>query len=340
MKPLRFAVLGTGFWAQFQLAAWRELEGVECVALYNRTLEKAENLGAELGISAIYDDAEQLLQNEELEFVDIISDVETHPRFVELAAKHGVAVICQKPMAPALADARRMVETCEKAKVPFWIHENWRFQLPIQALRTELESAPIGAPFRFNIHMVTGFPVFANQPFLRDLEQFLIADLGSHLFDVVRFLAGEVESVYCVNQRVHADIRGEDCVTATFVMRSGATAVCQMAYAGNFLETDRFPETRIFVEAAHGSIELAPGGCIRTTTREGTFSRRVTPTRYAWADPAYDLVHASIVPCNADILADMRGEKLSQCRAAENLKTVELVFAAYESAAENQVVTL
>ena len=37
MNPLRFAIFGTGFWSRFQLGAWRELEGVECVALYNRT---------------------------------------------------------------------------------------------------------------------------------------------------------------------------------------------------------------------------------------------------------------------------------------------------------------
>ena len=42
MKPLRFAVLGCGFWSQFQIAAWRELPGVELVAVYNRTRAKAE----------------------------------------------------------------------------------------------------------------------------------------------------------------------------------------------------------------------------------------------------------------------------------------------------------
>ncbi len=339
-SPLRFAIFGTGFWARFQLAAWRELEGVQCVALFNRTVAKAQQLAAQFDIPAVYGDAEALLKAERLDFLDIITDVETHPRFVEMAAKYGVPVICQKPMAPNLETARRMAQTCRAAGIPLWIHENWRFQTPIQALKAELERAPIGTPFRFNLKMVTGFPVFANQPFLKELEQFLIADLGSHLFDVVRFLAGEAQSVYCTTQRIHTDIRGEDCVTATFIMQSGATVVCQMAYAENFLEVERFPETLIFVEGSHGSIELAPDCWIRTTTREGTFAKRAVPHHYAWADPAYDLVHASIVPCNADILADVRGERAAQTRAEDNLKTAELVFAAYESTARNQVVTL
>ena len=43
---LRFAIFGTGFWSRFQLAAWQELEGVECVAFYNRTRSTAEALNA------------------------------------------------------------------------------------------------------------------------------------------------------------------------------------------------------------------------------------------------------------------------------------------------------
>ncbi len=340
MKTLRFAVVGAGFWARFQLAAWRELPGVECVALCDRVREKAEALARDFQIRAVYDDTRALFENEKLDFVDIISDVNTHPRLVEMAAQFGVPVICQKPMAPSLEAARAMVETCEAAKTPFWIHENWRFQAPLQALKTELESGVIGEPFRAQLKMVSGFPVFANQPFLRELEQFLIADLGSHIFDVARFLWGEMDSLYCRTQRVHRGIAGEDCVTAILNARSGVTTVCTLAYAENFLEEDRFPQTFVVVEGSAGSIEVALDYWVRVTTQSGTFARRVVPPRYPWADPEYDIVHASIVPCNADILADLRGQNVSANRAQQNLKTVELVFAAYDSAARNQVICL
>jgi len=86
---------------------------------------------------------------------------------------------------------------------------------------------------------------FVNQPFLKDLQQFIITDLGSHMLDVVRLLFGEATSLYCQTQRIHKDIKGED--VATIVLKSGdATDVlCQMAYAGNYLERERFPETFI-----------------------------------------------------------------------------------------------
>ena len=55
-KPIRLAVMGAGFWSQFQIAGWRELEGAQIVAIYNRTLAKAKALAERLGIPAVYDD--------------------------------------------------------------------------------------------------------------------------------------------------------------------------------------------------------------------------------------------------------------------------------------------
>ena len=56
MKPLRYAVIGTGFWAHYQIAAWKELAGVELVALYNRTRSRAEEMAAKYGVNNWRDD--------------------------------------------------------------------------------------------------------------------------------------------------------------------------------------------------------------------------------------------------------------------------------------------
>ena len=110
MKELRFAILGTGFWARYQLAGWREIQGARCVALYNRTPEKAYALAREFGISAVYDSAEKLLEAEKPDFLDVITDASTHSRFVNLAAAKKIPVICQKPMAPSITEAEQMVK--------------------------------------------------------------------------------------------------------------------------------------------------------------------------------------------------------------------------------------
>ncbi len=344
MAPLRFAIFGTGFWSRFQLAAWQQLEGADCVALYNRTVSKAEALAQEFGVPAVYGDPQELLDKESLDFIDIITDVDTHSQFVNMAADRGVAAICQKPMASSLAEAEQMVARCAEAGVPFFVHENWRWQTQIRQFHRMLYDGRIGIPFRARIHYVNSFPVFANQPFLRELDQFILTDIGSHILDAARFLFGEAQTLYCQTHHVHRDlkgepVKGEDVATVMMSTDRGLTVTCEMSYASR-TEIERFPETYIYVEGSQGFLELGPDFWIRLTTAQDTVAKRYPPPHYVWADPAYDLVHASILPCNANILKALRGEGQAETTGADNLKTMKLVFGAYESAATGEAVDL
>jgi predicted dehydrogenase len=333
---LRFAIFGTGFWSRFQLAAWHEVGDVECVALYNRTRTKAEALAHDFGVPRVYDQAEALLDNEQLDFIDIITDVDTHSTFVHMAAERQLPVICQKPMAASLEVAEGMVTATRSAGVPYFIHENWRWQTPLRAFKRLLDEGHIGKPFRGRIHYANSFPVFDNQPFLKDLEQFILTDIGSHILDTARFLFGEASTLYCQTNRIHTDIKGEDVATVMMTMDAGMTVVCEMSYASR-TRIERFPETFVYVEGDAGYLELGPDYEIHLTNADGTFSKRYPPPHYRWADPMYDLVHASIVPCNADLLRALRGEGTAETTGTDNLKTMRLVYGAYESAKTSQV---
>ena len=337
MSELRFAIFGTGFWSRYQLAGWRELSGARCVALYNRTRAKAEALAREFDVPAVYDDAEALIAKEKPDFIDVITDVDTHRQFVELAAAHRIPVICQKPMAATYRDAEAMVAGCRQANVPLFVHENWRWQTPLRKLQRVLASGVIGSVFRGRIDYCNSFPVFDNQPFLKNLEQFILTDMGSHILDVARFLFGEATALQCHTQRVHPDIKGEDVATVLLKMQSGATATCNLSYASR-VEHDRFPEAFVLVEGTKGSVELGPDFWIRVTTSEGTTARRFPPPYYSWADPRYALIHASIVDCHRDLLQQLSGQRRAETTGEDNLKTIQLVFAAYESAASGQPV--
>ena len=251
MKKLRFAVLGTGFWANFQIPAWYELEGIDLVALYNRTLPKAQAMALKFGVPAVYDDAEKLLDTEKPDFVDIITDVDTHARFTQMAASRGIAVICQKPMAPSLATAKQMLDTCRQAGVPFFIHENFRWQAPLRQLKAVLESGVIGKVFKARVSFCSGFPVFDNQPFLATLEEFILTDIGSHVLDVCRFLFGEAQSLLCHTASVNPGIKGEDIANVLMKMENGVSCYAEMSYA-SVLEREAFPQTFVLAEGEKG----------------------------------------------------------------------------------------
>ena len=342
-SPLRFAVFGAGFWTRYQLSGWRELKGVQCAAIYNRTRAKAEAIAEEFGIPAVYDDPEKLLREIKPDFVDNITEVNGHKPLSLLCAKHRVPCICQKPMAGSLADARAMVAAFHKAGTPFFIHENWRWQTPLRALKRLLDSAAIGPPFRARLTMVSGFDCWANQPALRELEQFILADLGTHLLDVARLCFGEANSLYCQNHRTLApQVKGENVSTLLLSMGPAKTSVVvELGYAKTPLEPGRrecFPQTLAFVEGPQGSIELGADYIMRVTTANGTQVRRHAAPRYSWADPAYAIAHASIVDCNRNLLAALLSRGEAESTGEDNLKTIELVFAAYDSARSGKVI--
>jgi predicted dehydrogenase len=341
MQDLRVGIFGTGFWSNFQIPAWSEVGGVKITALYNRTVAKAERIAEKFHLedARIYGDPEELLRKEKIDFMDIITEIDAHAPLVFLASKYKLPVICQKPMAPDLATAEKMVNACREAGVPFFIHENFRWQTPIRALKQALDEGHIGRPFRARLSFITDFPVFENQPLLKTLEHLIITDLGSHQLDLARFLFGEATRLYCQINKVHPDIRGEDSATIVLETTKRTTVVICMAYAGNPVESDHFPQTTFLVEGEQGTIELGADYWLRITTRAGTLSRRVAPPRYGWADPRYDVVHASIVPCNVDLLKALKGEGLAETTGEDNLKTVRLVFASYDSATSGKSIS-
>lgn len=340
MSTLRFAMFGAGFWARFQLAAWQDLEGVGCVAIYNRTRSRGEQLAREFHVPVVYDDAEELLRREKLDFVDIVTNPLTLSHFVKMVAAHKIPVISQKPMAPSVAVAEENIRACREAGVPYLIHENWRWQRQLRELKNVLDSGIIGTPFRARMSMVSAFPVFVNEPHLRNLEEFVLADTGTHILDTARLYFGEPQSVYCQLHRIHRDVKGDDVATVMMMMGGRTTVTCEFGYPENYMEQEYFPETLIFVEGDKGTAEVAKDYWLRVTTRSGTQARRYPPAWYPWVDPSYHVIHSSIVPCNAHLLQALRGEAVAETPAEDNVKTLRLVVAAYHSARSGNAVCL
>ena len=340
MRTMKFAIFGCGFWSQFQLGAWTEIEGVECVALYNRTVSKAEKLAQKFNVPRVYSDPEELLRKEELDFVDIITDVDTHAKFVELAVKHDIKnIICQKPMAPDYETAKHMMKICRDAGVNYYIHENYRWEAPIRRFKEVLDSGIIGKLFKARVSFLSGFPVFDNQPFLAELDKFILTDMGSHILDVTRFLFGECKELWCQILTVNPIIKGEDVATVMMKMKNGMPVYAELSYA-SIVEHDSFTTVFILVEGENGSAYLGPGFEIRTTTREGTKSEKVTITMYDWADPDYIVNHESGIPINKNILDGMLGRGKAETTGEDNFKTVKLVWASYESAATGKKIDI
>ncbi len=338
-RPLRFVMCGAGFWSHYQLAAWRELPGAQCVGICDSNLDRAAALANRFGIEVIVRDLTEAEATVPFDFVDIVSSPESHAELVRHASCLGKSVICQKPMTESWSECVALVEYCRDKRTWFAIHENWRWQKPLARVRELIVSGVVGEVFRCHLEMVTGFDVYANQPSLRHVKDFIIADLGCHLIDYARSLFGEAEQVSCQTRRTSPSIAGEDVASLLLSMNDQKTIVTiDMAYARTPIENDAFPQTLLRIEGTLGSIRVCPGYEIRITRCDATEVHCAPPDPYPWIDPKYAVVHSSLVDCNRSLLHALVHRTLPPTSAFDNLRTMQLVFAAYESAKERKCV--
>ncbi len=333
-ETLRFGVIGCGFWAKTQLHAWREIEDVELVAVCDIDAAKAEQTAREFGAPAVYTDAEAMLGQESLDFVDIVTTPPSHRPLVELAAGHGLDVICQKPIAWSLDDARAMVEACRTAAVTFMVHENWRWQSPLREIKRLLDDGTIGRPFFGRISFRSDFDPFAGQAWLRETPRFVIIESGTHQLDVARFLFGEASALFCQTTRINPAIKGEDVATIMMTMDE-MTCLVDLSFA-TATEHQTFPQTFVTIEGPDGVIRLGADYQLQLI-RSGSMEVRTLPDpEHAWTDRPWHVMQDSALKIQQHWVECLRAGQTPETTGEDNLRTLELVLGAYESAEKKE----
>jgi predicted dehydrogenase len=339
MAALKGGLIGCGFFAVNHMHGWRDAEGAAIVAICDRNPERLKTVGDQFGIAGRYTDAGEMMAKEKLDFVDIATTVNSHRALVDLAASYKLPTICQKPFAPTLADARAMVEACRKAGVPLMVHENFRWQSPIQAVKAVIDSGEVGAPFFGRISFRSGFDVFSGQPYLAEGERFIIEDLGIHILDIARFLFGDVSMITSRTRRINAKIKGEDVATMLLDHENGTTSVVDCSYATK-LAVEPFPETLVEIDGSEGTVRLAQGYRLTVTGRSGTAERDVSPPLLPWASRPWHNIQESVAAIQQHWADCLRSGRETSTSGADNLKTFALVEAAYTGAASGKPVRL
>lgn len=337
-KPLRGALIGCGFFALNQLRAWQDLVGVEIVALCDSDPQRLAEFADHAPDAATFSDAQIMLRELQLDFIDIATPTSAHKPLVLMGAEAGVDIICQKPFAATLDDARLMIETCEKLGVGLTVHENFRWQAPVRATIEHLRSGVIGTPFFGRVSFRSGFDVYRLQPYLARTPRFIIEDLGVHVLDIARALFGDVARLTCETRRINPAIAAEDVATVMLAHEQGVTSVVDFSYATR-LANDPFPQSLIEVDGDRGSLRLLADFRLQIHDACGHVETLdVAPVAPAWSDAPWFPIQESVLRLQSEWLADrLRGQRSETC-GADNFNTQALVEAAYESAVNGMTV--
>lgn len=337
-RTIRIGVIGCGFYAQNHLNAWRDLapEGAELAAVCDVDPAKARAAGETFG-APWYTDTDAMLSAEGLDAADIVTRQDTHRALAETTIAHGVATIVQKPFAPTWEDATAIVAAARKAGVWLAVHENFRFQAPMRAVRKVIASGAIGEPSWARITFRTGYDVYKTQPYFYDEERFVIADVGVHVLDVARFLLGDVARISCETQRRNPRVKGEDTATMLLGHDSGAVSVVEVTYEARRAD-DWFPETLMEIEGPRGSI-IVTAGCRMTVTSDGEATEHdVGSPLLSWTSHPWHVSQEGAMGACRHFLDCLQRGVPAETRGEDNLRTYALVDAAYRAAAGHRAV--
>ena len=330
--------IGAGYFAGFQYRAWYRMPELEITALCNRDVEKARPIMSECGIERHYTDYREMLEQEKPDFVDIITPPETHLEMCKDAADLGIHIICQKPLAPTLAEAEEIVSYCRKKNVRFMVHENWRFQPWYREIKKLIENNAIGHVHTLNFRSRMGDGWGENayiprQPYFRTYPRFLIYENGIHFIDTYRYLAGEIEEVYAVLRQLNPVIKGEDCAQLILKFAKGQVGL----WDANRYNEPNYPSPRytfgeMLVEGIGGTIRLYGDGKI-TQQLLGEPEREHI---YAHSDEEFagDCVYA----CQRHFVDRLMDGSAFETNGEDYLKSLRVQEAVYRSAGEGQVV--
>lgn len=259
----RVALAGAGWVTQHHLDAWgRVADRAQVVAIADPNIAAARERAAAYRIPAVYDSVEAMLSAEQLDAIDIAAPREAHAPICRLAARRGLAILCQKPLAPTLAEAEAVVTDIGDA-VPFMVHENWRFRPHYRRAAEWLRAGHVGDVRTVTMSLLTSglvpdangvVPALVRQPMLARLERLLLMEVLIHLVDTLRFLLGPLTLVGARMGRTSPLVRGEDRVSL-FLATAGGGAV---ALAGDFMAHGHPPDQfdRLEILGTRGAILL------------------------------------------------------------------------------------
>ena len=195
MKPIRTAIVGTGFMGRVHLEAVRRTEGVEVAAIVGRTEDAAQRLGAGFGVPLMKADYREVLRDRTIDAVHVCTPNAQHYSMTKDALETGKHVLCEKPITTAVREAEELVSLAARQGLRNCVCHNLRYYPMVQQMRQLREAGELG-----EILVVQG--TYSQDWLLYDTDwnwradskvsgpSRCMADIGSHWFDLAEHLTG------------------------------------------------------------------------------------------------------------------------------------------------------
>jgi inositol 2-dehydrogenase len=211
------------------------ITGATLVAVSDVNEAAATASATQLNVTRVYSRYQDLITDETVDAIVIVSPTSTHREIVSEAASHGKPIFCEKPLSINLNEAQAMLRVVKETNVFFQMGFMRRFDKGYVAARSKIEEGAIGTPVLFKSS--------SRDPYRPSLEYLdpahsggLLVDCGIHDLDLGRWFMGDIASVYTIGgtlaypeMKTIGDI--DNAVTSLY-FASGALGVIDLSRNG------------------------------------------------------------------------------------------------------------
>jgi predicted dehydrogenase len=213
MKKIGIVLAGYGGIGRIHTLALRQLPVIypdtasdfELVGICMRSEEKARRAAAEAGCPKWYSNYEDVLRDDQVNIVDLVTPNHLHLGMIEAAARAGKHLLCEKPLSTTRAEAETIVKTIQSSGISLGMIFNYRFIPALLKAKQIMDEGLLGQIYNYRgEYYHTGYqnperPLTWRMDFSKSGGGALV-DMGVHVIDLARYLLGDFDSVQAMTE--------------------------------------------------------------------------------------------------------------------------------------------
>jgi predicted dehydrogenase len=345
-RRLRVGVIGIGWAGQQHLAAYHATPNVDIVAIAGMEVDLLASLGAQYGVSSLFQRWEELVEVADLDAVSIAVPTFLHAPIAIAALKRGLHVLTEKPLARNSIEGQQMVDAARYAGRVLDVVFNHRLRGDIQTLGAIIRRGEIGRPYYAKASWMRRRGIPSRGGWFTNHEMAgggPLVDIGVHVLDYALFLLEEprVTAVSAVTyaELGHRSVSGfevEDFAAAFLRLSTESTLVLETSWAAF---RDPADVIDFSVLGTDGGAELKAVGAAKTPVADLSVYRDIDG-EFADYKPQAEpgTAHAGVVENFVRVLRTP-GEWAANDGSLA-LERARVIDACYQSAIENKEITL
>jgi len=350
MRQVKVGVIGCGHIAQeVHIPNYIQNPKSKLEAICDTNQDILNEVAMKHKIKHVFNDYRELLNSGLVEAVSVCVPTSLHSKVVIDAARCGIHVLCEKPLATNMKEADEMLEAVSRSGVKFMVGFNRRFLPNHLKTKEYLEKGKIGRPILARAQMITTGP-YGNEieksscPKEAEKRMGSLFDSGSHLADLMIWMLGKPSAVSASISTHEDEVGVDDSAVVSVKFENGTLGSICVAWL-DLPDYQAMEDSRkIEIIGTNGKIEsdcLGPSLYFYSTNSLISKLRgkiKITPVKFDPKIP-HEALSWSYKKEIDDFLTSIIKNREPSVSGEQAKEALRLILAAYESIRSKSVVT-